>query len=424
MDDGINQMNISGNPPGQEPQQDGHQQPQEPATAEQAGDATVTPWEVKGLVDYDKLVRDFGSQKITPELVARFEKITGQRAHPFLRRGIFFSHRDLGVVLDMYEQGKPFYLYTGRGPSSEALHLGHLIPLQFTCYLQKVFKVPCVIQLTDDEKFLFAKDFSKKFEEYTRLGRENAKDIIAIGFDPDLTFIFSDSDHIGMLYRNVVKIQRYVTFNQVKGIFGFGESDNIGKFGFPAVQAAPSFSSSFPDIFGANSNLTCLIPCAIDQDPYFRMTRDVAPRLKYRKPALIHSKFFPALQGDNTKMSASDPNSAIYVTDTPNQIKNKINKHAFSGGGATIEEHKQFGANVDIDVPYRYLSFFLDDDERLEQIRVEYGAGRMLTGEIKGELIKLLQSMVGAHQEARAKVTEEILNHFMTVRPLIKKIVP
>ena len=40
----------------------------------------------------------------------------------------------------------------------------------------------------------------------------------------------------------------------------------------------------------------CLIPCAIDQDPYFRMTRDVAPRLKFHKPSLIMSRFFPALQ--------------------------------------------------------------------------------------------------------------------------------
>ena len=32
------------------------------------------------------------------------------------------------------------------------------------------------------------------------------------------------------------------------------------------------------------------------QDPYFRLARDVAPRLSRKKPALIHSKFVPALQ--------------------------------------------------------------------------------------------------------------------------------
>lgn len=55
------------------------------------------------------------------------------------------------------------------------------------------------------------------------------------------------------------------------------------------------------------------------------MTRDVAPKLGYCKPALVHSVFFPALQGASTKMSASNDNSAIFLTDTPKQIKNKVN---------------------------------------------------------------------------------------------------
>ena len=41
-------------------------------------------------------------------------------------------NRDLEIILDMYEKGKPFFLYTGRGPSSEAMHMGHLIPFIFT----------------------------------------------------------------------------------------------------------------------------------------------------------------------------------------------------------------------------------------------------------------------------------------------------
>jgi tryptophanyl-tRNA synthetase len=51
------------------------------------------------------------------------------------------------------------------------------------------------------------------------------------------------------------------------------------------------------------------------------MTRDVAPRMGKHKPSLIHSKFFPPLQGRGGKMSGSDANSAIYFTDTPKQVK-------------------------------------------------------------------------------------------------------
>lgn len=68
-------------------------------------------------------------------------------------------------------------------------------------------------------------------------------------------------------------------------------------------------------------------------------------------------------------MSASSDNSAIFLTDTAKQIKNKVNKYAFSGGQATIEEHRQLGGNCDVDVSYQWLRFFLEDDEKLEQLR-------------------------------------------------------
>lgn len=181
-----------------------------------------------------------------------------------------------------------------------------------------------VIQLTDDEKTLW-KDLT--VEQAMLLARENSKDIIAMGFDVNKTFIFSNLDFMGKcpaMYQNIIRISKRVTFNQVRGIFGFGDADPIGKIAFPAAQAAPSFSTTFPFIFGEQSKVPCLIPCAIDQDPYFRMTRDVAPRLKMPKPALIHSMFFPALQGARSKMSASDPNSAIFLIDTPKQIKTKV----------------------------------------------------------------------------------------------------
>lgn len=216
----------------------------------------------------------------------------------------------------------------------------------------------------------------------------------------------------------MIRVQRSVTFNQVKGIFGFGDSDCIGKIAFPAIQAAPSFSSSFPFIFNARTDLPCLIPCAIDQDPYFRMTRDVAPKLSLPKPALIHSSFFPALQGAQTKMSASDANSSIFVTDTAAQIKNKINKYAFSGGGATVEEHREKGGNCDVDISIQYLNFFMEDDERLEQIRREYTSGELLTGNLKKELITILQKMVAEIQTRRKEVTDEVVDEFMRPRKL------
>jgi tryptophanyl-tRNA synthetase len=116
----------------------------------------VTPWDVQGgvssdgkqqAIDYDKLVDQFGTRRIDQALLDRFEKLTGHKPHPYLRRGMFFSHRyvtcsdhsinlmknrELDKILDRYEQGKQFFLYTGRGPSSDSMHLGHMIPFVFT----------------------------------------------------------------------------------------------------------------------------------------------------------------------------------------------------------------------------------------------------------------------------------------------------
>ncbi|KAJ2001294.1 tryptophan--tRNA ligase [Coemansia sp. S85] len=81
----------------------------------------VTPWDVEGpevngvklAIDYDKLIVQFGTRRIDEAMLERFTKVTGHAPHLFLRRGIFFSHRELDVILDRHEQGKPFYLYTG-----------------------------------------------------------------------------------------------------------------------------------------------------------------------------------------------------------------------------------------------------------------------------------------------------------------------
>ncbi|EIE92453.1 hypothetical protein G6F46_010448 [Rhizopus delemar] len=380
----------------------------------------VTPWEVEGAVvdgvqqaiDYNKLLEQFGTRAIDDALLERFEKLTGRKPHIFLRRGTFFSHRELEKILDRFEKKEPFFLYTGRGPSSNSMHMGHMVPFVFCQWLQEVFDVPLVIQLTDDEKFLFKSNLT--VDMCRQFSKDNAKDIIAFGFNPEKTFIFSDFDYVsGPFYHNIVKISRCITLNQSKATFGFNDSDNVGKAHFVSVQAAPSFSNSFPQIFGDRSDIPCLIPCAIDQDPYFRLTRDVAKRLKYPKPSLIHAKFFPALQGPQTKMSASVDTSAIFMTDTPKQIKNKINKHAFSGGGATLEEHKANGGNPDVDVAYQYLSFFLEDDEELKRIHDAYKSGELMTGELKKRCIEVLQKFVGEFQERRSAITDETIAYYM-----------
>lgn len=374
-------------------------------------------------IDYQKLIAHFGCHGVDETLKTKFEAVTGQTMHHMLRRDIFFAHRDFHVFLKAVEDKKPVYLYTGRGPSTDSMHLGHLLPFIFCKYLQDVFGCPMVIQITDDEKYFYQPQQSEKFKPkdlnwFSEIALENIKDIIACGFDESKTFIFRDCDYIGTMYPNICRMQRHITYSQVKGIFGFDGSENTGKVAYPAIQAVPCMSSTFPHIFGDKNNAVCLIPCGIDQDPYFRMTRDIAQRMKFPKPTGIYSKFFPALQGFDGKMSSSIPNSAIFLTDTPAQIKNKINKYAFSGGKVTLEEHRKYGADIDVDVSYNYLRFFLEDDAKLDDIGKKYKSGEMLTSEVKSVLIDILQKVVGDHQAARKNVSMEMVHRFMKIRPI------
>ena len=398
-----------------------------------ANKSVVTPWEVKGAVNYNKLIEQFGCEPINGNLIKRFEQVTKVKAHAWLRRGLFFSNKDLDKVLDDYEAGKPVYIYTGRGPSSERMHLGHLVPFMFTKFLQDSFQAIVIIQLSDDEKYYFKSIHEgKPVEHYNKLVFENAKDIIACGFNPKKTYMFSNFNTCGgPLYQNCVRVLQSVTGTRIKGIYGLNLENTNGQLCWPSFQCAPAYSNSFPDIlhrdgpyteplpdgtrFYTGPHIRCLVPMAIDQDPYFRMARDFVDKHKeegYIKPATIHSRFLTALEGPNAKMSSTGTSQALFLSDTPAEIKKKINRHAYSGGQSTLEHHRKIGGDLNTDVPFQYLLYLCDDDNKMKDIACRYRSGDMTTGEIKAIMIEHVIKVITEHQEARAKVTDEVLQKF------------
>ena len=364
----------------------------------------VTPWEVSGHMDYDKLVKQFGTKHLTESILNKIEKHTGE-LHLMLRRKLFFSHRDMDWILDKYDKGEKFALYTGRGPSGDTT-LGHLMPWIFTKWLQDKFHCDLYFQLTDDEKFLH--DDKLSLEDTHKYALENALDVIAIGFDPDKTKIFANTEYAKTLYKISLKVAKLTTFSTAKAVFGFDNSTNIGMTFFPAIQAAPCFLPS--ELKG--KKVPVLIPAAIDQDPYWRISRDVADRLGYYKPAQIHCMFLPGLEGPDSKMSASKPNSAIFTSDTPSEAKKKIMK-AFSGGARNLEEHKKHGGNPNVDTACQYLYYlFEDDDEKIKEIFSGYMSGAITTGQIKEMLADKVVAFLKNHQSKREKARKQ-LDKFM-----------
>ena len=113
-------------------------------------------------------------------------------------------------------------------------------------------------------------------------------------------------------------------------------------------------------------------------------------------------------------MSASDEKSTIYTTDSPEVVKKKINKYAFSGGQPDIDEHRKIGGDPDIDDSYQYFRiFFEQDDSKLKKIYDDYKSGKMLTGELKSILIEKINEFLSLHQEKREEARKNIDDYLL-----------
>ena len=189
----------------------------------------VTPWEVEGEVDYEKLIKEFGTNIISDKIKKRIEKL-----HPLLRRGFYFSHRDFDKWLEAYEKDKKVSVITGRGPS-ERMHVGHLVPFLVAKSLQEEFNCEVFIPISDDEKFYIKENLT--FEKSLEYSKDNIIDLIALGFKPGKTFIFEDFIYTD-IYKFAARIAKRITYSEAKAIFGLRPENNIGWSFYPAMQAA------------------------------------------------------------------------------------------------------------------------------------------------------------------------------------------
>ena len=98
-------------------------------------------------------------------------------------------------------------------------------------------------------------------------------------------------------------------------------------------------------------------------------------------PSSTYHRFAVGMTGD--KMSSSKPKTTLFLSDDIATAEKKIKK-SFSGGQATIEEHRRLGGDPDKDVAYQYMMYFFEEDDKfLGEINQDYRAGKILAGEMK-----------------------------------------
>jgi tryptophanyl-tRNA synthetase len=363
----------------------------------------VNPWEVKGDIDYAKLIKQFGVSPLN-KLPDVFDE------NVLFRRGIVFAHRDFQKILEAKKAGKPFVMMTGLMPTGK-FHIGHMILAQQMIFYQKL-GAKLYIAVADVEAYNAR---GQSLEDSRKIAvDEYIKNYIALGLKPKNCEIYfqsersSDSKKSNAYYRLQNLLSRHITFNEFKGVYG---EITPGKMLASLLQASDMLHPQLKEFEGV---VPVVVPVGIDQDPHLRLARDLSKRIKEVKVGSLSSTyhlFAPGLKGG--KMSSSEITSFIAMTDSEKEVKNKINKYAFSGGQATLEEHREKGGNPDVDVSFQYLKFWFEQDDKvLKEIEDNYRKGLLLTGELKKYLIDKVNVFLKKHQKKMGEITKKDIEKF------------
>lgn len=365
----------------------------------------VTPWEVKGKIDYNKLIKEFGLKPLQ-HLPDKFNQ------NVLFRRDIIFAHRDFKQIVDAIKKKKPFVMMTGLMPSGK-FHFGHKMVADQIIFYQKL-GAKIYVAVADIEAYNSRNTNLKELHE-TAI-QEYLTNYVALGLDlKKCDFYFqskrsNDGKKANAYYSLANMLSRHATFNEFKAIYG---EISPAKMSASLLQASDMLHAQLPEFEG--KSLPVVVPVGADQDPHLRLARDVSRRIKLHKFKQLSStyhKFLPGLKGG--KMSSSDSTSYIALTDTPEEAARKIKKYAFSGGQITLEEHRKKGGNPEVDVSFQMLRYGMEpDDKKLKQIYDDYKSGKLLSGEMKQLLIERISKFLNEHQKKRVKA-KKVVKDFMS----------
>ena len=325
---------------------------------------------------------------------------------PFFHRDILYAQKDFHRILTAIAKGREWSIVSGLNPSGP-LHLGHKAMLDVLLWFQRTYNARIYIPLTNDESYVVNKVGSLR-ESLHNAHELVIPSIIALGFDPERTHIFVHSEYRDF-HNLAMFLSKSTTYNTVRSLFGWQGSENPGQvFFMGALQMASIIMPQLPEFGGPQP---VLVPVGIDQHPYIALSRDVAKRLDLVPPSEMIWKFLHGLKGPESKMSSSDPDTVIFLTDDPKDAARKI-KRAYTGGLSSAAAHRALGGVPEVCAVFSLLTFnFLTNDE-WDQYYEGYKAGRVMSSEIKNLAIERVTAFLNEHREKREearKRTEEFI---------------
>lgn len=403
----------------------------------------VTPWEVEGVIDYAKLIKEFGMQSIADILHDIPEP------NWLMRRGIVFGHRDYQRIIDAMKNKKPWAVMSGFMPSGFP-HFGHKMTMDEIVWHQHMGGM-AFVGIADMEAYV-VRGFT--WEKTKEIGMEYVKSIIALGLKEGAIIYFQSGSQI--VKDLAFELAAEVNFSELRAIYGFMPETNLAKMFVTSVQAADILHPQLKEFGGPKP---VVVPVGADQDPHIRLTRDLASRasifsferipeglrIRSRKgadylhslaklefdkivyeehidvfgdpeeieektrevelelggkalipPSSTYHRFITGLTGG--KMSSSKPESFVSLMDSPSTARKKIMK-AVTGGRATAEEQRKLGGEPEKCAVFEFYNFHLvKDDKELSEIEAECREGKILCGECKKRAAEMLENFLKEHQ--------------------------
>ncbi|HIP63287.1 MAG TPA: tryptophan--tRNA ligase [Archaeoglobus profundus] len=405
----------------------------------------ITPWEVEGIVDYDKLIREFGIEPFSKII----EKIPNP--HWLMRRGVIFGHRDYERIIDAIMNKEPWAVMSGFMPSGLP-HFGHKMTMDEIIWHQSMGG-KAFIAIADMEAHGVR---GLSWDKTREIGYLYIKSIIALGLKPDDAIIYfqSANRHVKDL---AFELSSEVNWSELKAIYGFSSETTLAKMFVTSIQAADILHPQLKEFGGPKP---VVVPVGADQDPHLRLTRDLAARvsifsferieggvrIRSRKgsdylkeikklgfecktyaehidvfgdpkeiekevrnlevelggfafipPSSTYHRFMTGLTGG--KMSSSKPESYISLLDKPEEGAKKVMR-ALTGGRVSAEEQRRLGGEPEKCTVFELFTYhlILDDDE-LEEVRRECKEGGLLCGQCKKRAAELIKTFLKEHQE-------------------------
>ncbi|WP_041576898.1 tryptophan--tRNA ligase [Bdellovibrio bacteriovorus] len=296
---------------------------------------------------------------------------------------------------------KPIIL-TGDRPTGP-LHLGHYVGS---------LKNRVDLQDSHDQYIIIAdvQALTDNYNDTTKV-RDNilqvTLDYLAAGIDPAKSTIFVQSElpelfEMTTYFMNLVTVARLERNPTVKTEIqqkNLEKSLPAGFLTYPVSQAA--------DILGFKANL---VPAGEDQNPMIEQTNEIAQRFNH----IYKTDFFKPVKGmagvagrlpgidGKAKMSKSLGN-AIYLSDTADVIKKKVQKMYTDPGHLKIEDPGKVEGNV----VFSFLDVFDPRKDEVAALKEHYQRGGLGDGTLKVRLTEVLNTIIAPMRERREQYAQD-----------------